>query len=109
RVGNRLVAFWHADKGGDWLSAAAPQVSVAGNPTLIQGRSGARGNFELIVPLTSGGLGHFWRDNNAPGSPWKSGATFGQEAGHFNDVSLVQSNFSAAGNGPGNLELIGRS
>jgi hypothetical protein len=113
RQGNRLVGFWREynanGSAGNWLRAAAPTVSVAGNPALIQGRFGARGNFELVVPLTAGGLGHFWRNNDASGLPWLTAATFGQEAGYLNDVSLVQSNFSEAGNGRGNLELVGRA
>ena len=62
----------------------------------------------MVVPLASGGLAHYWRDNDAPGMPWHLGAVFGQSLGHVDAVSLIESNFSASGHGPGNLELVAR-
>lgn len=76
---------------------------------LIQSRHGVRGNFELVVPLATGGLALFFRDNDAPGLPWHGPSLFGQAAGQFAAVSLIESNFSASGNGPGNLELVVRT
>ena len=108
RIGDRLVAFWHPDNEDGWFPAAVPQVSVSGNPALIQSRNGKNGNFELVVPRSEGGLAHFWRDNDAPGSPWKAAGIFGQDLGRFDAVSLIQSTFSKAGNGPGNLEVVAR-
>jgi hypothetical protein len=111
RAGNRLVGFYKPDDSPQWLSASAPSFGgVTGNPALIQSRFGkGRGNFELIVPLAGGGLGHFWRDNDADGNPWSDSPAevFGQ--GMFDSVSLIQSNFSASGNGHGNLEVIARA
>lgn len=76
---------------------------------LIQGRYGVQGNFELVVPFTTGGLAHFFRDNDAPGLPWHGPFRFGDPAGQITAVSLIQSNFSTAGRGPGNLELVVRT
>jgi hypothetical protein len=75
---------------------------VKGNPALIQGRFGTRGNFELVVPLVSGGIGHYWRDNDAPGLPWSTQTVFGATAGQINGVALIESTFGT----PGNLEVI---
>src|SRR5262249_55955055 len=108
RVGDRLFAFWHPDNHDVWLPASAPQVSVSGDLALIQSRFGQAGNFELVVPLAQGGLAHFWRDNDALGTPWKGGVIFGQELGRVDSVSLIQSTFTASGHGPGNLEVIAR-
>jgi hypothetical protein len=108
RVGKRLVGFWHPDNGGDFRSAGAPEGSFTGNPALIQSRNGNIGNFELVVPRSEGGLAHFWRDNHVPGSPWKAGAVFGTDLGQVDAVALIQSTFSEAGKGPGNLEVIAR-
>jgi hypothetical protein len=78
-----------------------------GNPALIQSRFAAdlgHGNFELLVPLASGGLAAYFRENNAPGLPWETSAIFGQSAGRVDAVSMIQSNFGD----PGNLEVVAR-
>jgi hypothetical protein len=123
RVGDRLLSFWRPDAGGpgggpglwqgpfDLVADGVPITGVAGIPTLIQGRHGVKGNFELVVPLAAGGLGHYWRDNDdaAGHLPWHRVQNpfpgFGERV---DAVSLIESTFSAAGNGPGNLELVAR-
>ena len=78
-----------------------------GNPVLIQSRFGAdqgHGNFELLVPLASGGLAAYFRENNTPGLPWETSAIFGQSAGRIDAVSMIQSNFGD----PGNLGVVAR-
>jgi hypothetical protein len=68
----------------------------------------SKGTFELVVPLASGGLAHYERDNDAPGLPWSDPTVFGVGLGVVDAVSIIQSNFSSSGVGPGNLELIAR-
>jgi len=75
---------------------------------LTQGRFGHRGNFEMVVPLTAGGLAHFWRDSDAAALPWNGPIPFGS-SDSYDAVTILQSNFSSSGNGPGNLELVARS
>jgi hypothetical protein len=107
RVGNQLVFFEReSEYPFTWTgpSPILPNVSVSGNPALIQSRSGRRGNFELVVPLASGGLIHFSRSNDDSNSLWGETATFGQAAGLIDAVALIQSNY---GN-PGNLEVLAR-
>src|SRR5207245_8654858 len=69
---------------------------------------GRRGNFEMVVPRSSGGLAHFWRDNDAPGLPWNGPISFGS-SDTYQAVSLFQSNFTSSGHGAGNLEVVARS
>jgi hypothetical protein len=106
RKGNRLVHYWR-DSGPPWawhgpIPFGAPGVS--GNPALIQGIFGGRGNLEVVTPLTAGGLAHYWRNNDQPGLPWSGPTAFGQSAGQVDAVALIQSNFGD----PGNLEVVAR-
>ncbi len=77
---------------------------MTGNPALIQGVFGGRGNFELVVPLGTGGLAHYWRNNDEPGLPWNGPFPFGTDAGTVDSVTMIQSNFGS----PGNLEVAAR-
>jgi hypothetical protein len=63
---------------------------------------------EQVVPLVAGGLAHFWRDNDAAGLPWNEPIPFGS-SDTYDAVALIQSNFSSAGYGPGDLEVVARS
>src|SRR6266536_185784 len=72
---------------------------------LVQGLFGGIGNFELVTPRQSGGLAHYWRNNDDPALPWNGPYPFGESVGDVDDVALAESNF---GN-PGNLELIVRA
>lgn len=79
------------------------EYTVTGNPALIQSKFGKQGNFELVVPAATGGLYHFWRDNNdgTKPLPWSKAVEFAQSEGVFRGVSLIQSNY-----GDGNLEVV---
>jgi hypothetical protein len=99
----QLPAYWQQEV----MMVSGTPIAVAGDPGFIQGRFGIKGNFEMVVPLTGGGLAHFWRDNDSAGLPWRGGVQFGASTTYVS-VSLIQSNFSSSGNGPGNLEVIAR-
>jgi hypothetical protein len=119
RQQDRLVSFWREDAPplawhGPYPLVIEPQLGtcarvavsgIAGNPVLIQSRFGKQGNFELIVPLASVGIAHYFRDNDSPGMPWRAAPTFGASAGRVDAVTLIQSNFGD----PGNLEVIART
>jgi hypothetical protein len=89
-------------------------TGVMGNPSFVQatpGTYGAMGNFELAVPLQSGGMAHFFRNNDDPNLPWSETATFGTDQGLVSGLSLIQSNFSTqfvntGVQGPGNLAVV---
>jgi hypothetical protein len=109
--GDRLVHYWRDDVNPfPWhISRVIPgSDGTSGTPALIQGRFGARGNFEVVVPLDGGGLAHFWRDNDAPDLRWHGPTRFGSND-VYHAVALIQSNFSTAGGGPGNLEVIAQT
>lgn len=105
RAGDRLLFFWRDNAGwhGPYpLVADGHEVrGVSGNPALIQGRFGTKGNFELIVPLAAGGIAHFFRENDLGGLPWRRAPTFAR-IGRVDAVTLVESTFGS----PGNLEVI---
>jgi hypothetical protein len=94
-----------------WHGPYTIASGVTGTPSFVQARPGTygtKGNYELVVPLESGGLAHYYRDNDQPGLPWHGPFTFGTLPGVVEAVSLIQSNFSSAGNGPGNLAVVAR-
>jgi len=104
RVGDRLFHMWR-DSGPafNWsapvpipLAGLPPGAKPVGVPALIQSSNGTAGNFELVVPLSSGGAAHLLRDNDAPGLPWSPATVFGE--GSISAVSLIQSSFGALGN-----------
>jgi hypothetical protein len=119
RSADRLITFWRdsgpsftwhgpypvAVEGAGGTCGRQPVTGVAGNPVLIQSKFGAKGNFELLVPLASGGLAHYFRENDDPALPWKAAPIFGQSAGVINAVTMIESNFGS----PGNLEVIARA
>ncbi len=104
RSADSLVFFW-GEPGQEEVKWHGPKViatGVAGAPSMIQGTFGNKGNFELVVPLASGGLGYYWRDNDDAHLHWYGPFMFGMNLGPVEGVSLIQSNF---GN-PGHLELV---
>jgi hypothetical protein len=101
RIGDRLAHFWR--DGAGWHGPTFFASGASGNPALIQGLYGGRGNFELVVPQATGGIAHYWRNNDDPGLPWSGPTVFG-EPGGVEAVALLGSNFGA----PGNLEVVAR-
>jgi len=109
RVGDQLFHLWR-DSGPAFawsdpvaipLIGAPANAKPVGTPAFIQGTSGAIGNLELVTPLSTGGIAHLWRDNNAAGFPWSTANVFG--SGNVSAVSIVASDL-----GPGtvgNLEV----
>jgi hypothetical protein len=74
-------------------------------PSMIQSTFGNKGNFELVAPLTSGGLAHWWRDNDDAHLHWYGPFMFGMNMGKVDAVSLIQSNWGD----PGHLELVAQA
>jgi hypothetical protein len=109
RVGDNLLYYFRTDDTFTWSTATPITTGVHGVPSFVQatpGTYGTMGNFELVTPLQSGGLGHFFRDNDNPTLPWAQTDTFGTSLGIVDAACVIQSNFSTAGNGPGNLAVV---
>ncbi|MCM3677017.1 hypothetical protein M3699_25145 [Peribacillus simplex] len=68
---------------------------------LIQSTFGEQNNFEVVVPLATGGLAHFFRDNDNPNMPWNGPNIFGTEF-VFCGAALIQSNYDD----PDNFEVV---
>ena len=102
RAGDRLAAFWRGTAAdARWSGPQVLASGVAGCPALIQGRSGGRGNFELVAPLAAVGLGHWYRDNDTADLAWRGPAVLGEGAGRFEAASMVESH-------DGSLEVVAR-
>jgi subtilisin family serine protease len=109
--------YWYFDSStGNWNGPFAFNVNgalvsgVTGDPQLIQGTWGTRGNFELLVPQGAT-INHYFRDNDDPGLAWHLIRTvpYGVSSGSFGprprDVAFIQSTFSSDGT-QGNFELV---
>jgi hypothetical protein len=118
-IGGQLDYFFRDDVALTWSSATPITSGVSGVPAFVQaipGSYGIKGNYELVTPLATGGMAHFFRNNDDPASPWSQTAIFGTQFPVVRSVSLIQSNFSTQSaqtglQGPGNLivaALIGR-
>jgi hypothetical protein len=101
QAGGSLYHFWRGTN-GVWNGPNFVASGATGIPSLIQSRYGNVGNFELVVPSASGGLMHFYRSNDT-NQAWNGPTVFGQSAGVFDSVSLIESNF---GPSPGNFEVV---
>ncbi|HEV2070756.1 MAG TPA: galactose oxidase-like domain-containing protein [Acidimicrobiales bacterium] len=102
RIGDRLGFYWRGPSWNGPFLFGSPGVS--GNPAMIQSLFGGRGNFELVVPLAVEGFAHYWRDNDAPGLPWRGPTVVGRGSGRVDAVAILQSKFGD----PGNLEVLAR-
>jgi hypothetical protein len=111
RVGGELYQFWR-DSGPDFKWNDGNPVKffdgASGIPGFIQSNFGGVGNFEIVTPLTKGGMAHLYRDNDQSVTlPWTESVRFG--SGNVTAVSLLQSNFTTSTNsnisGPGNFEV----
>lgn len=88
RVGDQLVHYWRAvGVTTGWSGATIIGTGVTGTPAFIQRPWGSPGNFDVVCPLASGGLKHWYRDNSASGTPWRVHAVFGN--GIFDAVGMT--------------------
>jgi Domain of unknown function (DUF1929)/Glyoxal oxidase N-terminus len=105
-AGGSLYHYWR-DDGGTWAwhgNKAKPALpfatGVVGAPGLVQSSHGTKGNFEVVAPLATSGLAHWWRSNDTPSVTWHGPTRFG--TGRVRAVALIQSNFGRLGN----LEVV---
>jgi hypothetical protein len=95
--GNQLVHYFHdnSDLGGRWQQGQvidARGIGPIGPGSIIQSdfRSGANGNFEVVV-LEGNNLVHFFHDNSNPGGLWQRGQVISTQATGLS--SIIQSDF----------------
>jgi hypothetical protein len=110
-LANNTLSYYFRDDVSPfaWHGPFTIATGVTGTPSFVQARPGTYGtvgDYELVVPLQGGGIGYFFRANDDPSTPWNGPVIFGADLGTVEGVSLVQSNFSTAGNGPGNLAVV---
>ncbi|NEQ53417.1 MAG: DUF1929 domain-containing protein, partial [Leptolyngbya sp. SIO3F4] len=111
RHGDRLALYWRASiapflwNGPLYIPSSQ---SHKGNPALVQGSFGSKGNFELVVPHSQSGLVHYARFNDLENVPWSAPNLFAESLGSVDAVALLQSDYINAGETEGHLEVIAR-
>ncbi|MFM1654175.1 hypothetical protein ACI7RC_19045 [Brevibacillus sp. B_LB10_24] len=85
----------------DWRER--PMLSPLGG-FLIQSRAGKSGNFEVVIAWPSGGLAHFWRENDHSAFRWHGPTFFGR--GDYVGATVIESDFRAFSGRLGNLEVL---
>lgn len=108
RSGEKLYHVWRE---GDTNWTTPREILVDGNNAIkakgvqsfVQGKSGVKGDFELIVPLVTGGLGHYSRNNDIKVGDYHPWSTVGNvdSARTYTSAGVIASGF-------GNLELVAR-
>ena len=73
---------------------------TCGNPALVQSNYGKQGDFDVVAPYPSGGIAHYWRDNDHNGV-WYGPTTIFGSSGPVDAVSMIESSY-------GNLEVVAR-
>lgn len=94
---NNDLQGWYYQEGRWTQNAVVLSGNVGGAPALIQSTHGKRGNLEALVPLASGGMAHYFRDNDNTGR-WFLNKVFG--SGNYRAAGLLQGQYGD----PGHLE-----
>ena len=96
------------------IEASGSHKAVQGAPCMIQSSygSGSNKNFEVVVPLKSGGMMHYYRDNGSE-QQWVGGGTLGTEHNDVKSVTFFENqgynkDFDG-GDSDGNFELVALS
>jgi hypothetical protein len=111
RQGDQLYHYWRDAGPGFHWNGPFPfgQRGVAGNPSFVQGPFGIyKKNFELVVPLSSGGIGHYWRDNGASGLPWHGPFVFGADVGRFEALDMLFDSYTRWHTPPHTMQVVTR-
>ncbi|MDQ3782247.1 MAG: hypothetical protein M3349_04825, partial [Actinomycetota bacterium] len=106
RQGARLAHCYRtftANGHGPWSVPTEFASGVAGHPSLVQSPGPLNRNFEVVAPLTAGGIGHWFRDNNNPALPWAGPQVFATELGAVAAVALIHSDLGD------DLEVVARA
>jgi hypothetical protein len=103
--GNNLVHYFHdnSNVSAPWQRAQVISARATGPGSIIQSdfRSGANGNFEVVVPEGSN-LVHYFHDNSNVGAPWQRAQVITAQA--TGPGSIIQSDFRSGAHG--NFEVV---
>lgn len=113
RSGEQLYHFWRSAEPDFQWHGPFPigKSGVSGNPSLVQGPWGIPyhpKNFELVVPLASGGIAYYWRDNGADGFPWNGPFIFGVNVGHFEALDMIIDTYTRWPTPPHTMQVVVR-
>ncbi|MEO1172499.1 MAG: lamin tail domain-containing protein, partial [Myxococcota bacterium] len=90
RDGDKLRHMYRSLE-GDWRGGNIDITDDArGAPSLLQGREGERGDFELLCPHQNRGLLYLRRNNDVPGQPWSSEGVWLRGRGQLDGVSMFR-------------------
>lgn len=87
RVGHKLYHYSFDEKNDKWYKSKSFAFGVTGTPMFIEN---SYGNYEVVSPLKSGGLGHWVKNNKHPKRPWVGPVKFGK--GAFSKGILIENN-----------------
>jgi hypothetical protein len=99
---------WMASSFWDAGTIRNPLFTYPCTPAFVQGSSGRAGNFEVIIPLATGGFTHFYRNNDLPGLPWSRTVEGAAHLGPLGAVTLIESDYHDHG-GQRTLEAVVRA
>jgi hypothetical protein len=104
--GSQVRHYFHdsSQPNSPWVRAQAFGTGVTGAPSMIQSdfKTGAHGNFEVVVPEGTN-LVHYFHDNSNPTNPWQRGQIIA--TGISSAGSLIQTDFTSP-SGHGNFEVL---
>lgn len=99
RHGDQLSNFRRANNNQAWSGPfTIANSGVRGTPSLLDNAP----DFDLVVPLVSGGIAHYRSSGNTVPLAWGTAEVFAASEGVFDDVVLMQGPFGA-------LEVVART
>jgi len=98
----RRLAHMSQNSRYEWQPPVFFGEDVGGQPGFMQSNIGAKGDFEVIVPLLQGGLAHYRRLNNEIKPKWERELVFGQPH-RYQSASVLQNPKT------GMFEIVARS
>jgi hypothetical protein len=107
--GHNLVHYWRDNNasGAPWRRSVVVSSAATGPACMIEGpyrpAPGKPGNFEALV-LEGHNLVHYWRDNNASGTPWRRSVVVSSAA--TGPACMIEGPYRPAPGKPGNFEAL---
>ncbi|KAL1914463.1 uncharacterized protein VTP21DRAFT_8846 [Calcarisporiella thermophila] len=100
-VGSELVHFTF--EGGQWSIVSRFANDISGSPAMDEGMLNSGHRYDLVVPLSTGGIGHYYY-GPLEHPRWTGPSEFGKYLGNVDAVTLAKKNQDS----PPHLEVIAR-